>query len=216
MRPTKNTLILVFGFLCIYSCTPKKPVDREGFRQEKAARELKRIVPADLMLKGEELGEEILSATASAYLNTLKRAIVENGISGAIDFCQLSASGIAAGLQDSLGVTITRVTDKPRNPANMLSESDKAIWEAYAYMPENLNGQIQEYDAESLIYTKPITIGSTLCLNCHGQVGSDITPENYSLIKSRYPNDEAVNYEVGNFRGMWRIIIPKKAIVSKL
>jgi len=47
-------------------------------------------------------------------------------------------------------------------------------------------------------------------------VGSDITPENYSLIKSRYPNDEAVNYEVGNFRGMWRIIIPKKAVVSKL
>ncbi|WP_421891957.1 Tll0287-like domain-containing protein [Marinoscillum sp.] len=216
MRPTKNTLFLVFGFLCIYSCTPKKPVDREGFRQEKAARELKRIAPADLMQKGEQLGEEILSATASAYLNTLKRAIVENGISGAIGFCQLSASGIASDLQDSLGVTISRVTDKPRNPVNTLSASDKAIWEAYEYVPENLDGQIQEYDTENLIYTKPITIGSTLCLNCHGRAGSDITPENYSLIKSQYPDDQAINYEVGDFRGMWRILLPKKAVVSKL
>lgn len=217
LLPHKNTVDtgLFLILLLLLSCTPKKPVDREGYQQEKAERELKRLTPVELMAEGEVFGKKILRATASTFQKELKRAIVEKGISGAVDYCHLNATDLVKKYEDSLGVSIMRVTDRPRNPADTLSGIDKEIWEAYEYSP-NADAQLQELDEKTLILTKPITISTGLCLNCHGNPGSTITDENYKLIQSKYPQDKAIGYEVGDLRGMWRIIIPKKSVVRQL
>lgn len=219
MDSFKNTfrlsISLIFTFLVMIGCSPRKPVDRSGYSKEKEVRELKRLTSAELMVKGEELGKMILAAAADTLQSSLKRAIVENGVDGAIQFCNVHATGLVSDLEDSLGVSIMRVTNNPRNPKDSLTNIDRDIWEAYAYASSN-EAQLQELDDQTLILTKPIMISTGLCLNCHGEPGNTITSENYDLIKSKYPNDQAINYQVGDLRGMWRIIIPKKSVVSRL
>jgi hypothetical protein len=51
----------------------------------------------------------------------------------------------------------------------------------------------------------PITIISPLCLRCHGKIGTDISQEDYAVIKSLYPNDEATSYTMNELRGMWKV-----------
>jgi len=211
-RGFKFTLPALIILFAITNCSPKKPVDRSEYVKEKEKREVKRLTKAELMVKAEELGKKVLAATASKFQSELKKAISEEGIDGAINYCNLHAIGIASKLEDSLGVSIKRVTDKTRNPADSITAIDREIWEAYTYAPAE-KPQIQELDEENFILTKPIMISNGLCLNCHGTPGETITQENYDLIKSKYPDDQAINYQVGDLRGMWRIIIPTKAAV---
>ncbi len=213
MRLSISTLLLVCFIL---SCSPEKPVDRTAYTKEREKRELKRILPADLIAAGEKLGKEVIEAATLEYQHQLKRAIVINGIEGAIDFCNLQAMDIIKQLEDSLGVSISRVTDKPRNPKNQLNDLEKEIWEAYEYAPTVSGTHVQEFDKESLIVTKPILISSTLCLNCHGAVGTEISESTNAILKERYPSDMAKDYYTGDLRGMWRVIIPKKSVVSQL
>ncbi|MFY0605477.1 MAG: DUF3365 domain-containing protein [Cyclobacteriaceae bacterium] len=213
MRHSITTLLLVFFIL---GCSPEKPVDRSAYTLEKQQRELKRVMPADLVAAGEKLGKEVIEKSSAIYLVQLKRAIVINGVDGAIDHCNINLIDKLKRIEDSLGVSITRVTDKPRNPSNSLSDLEKEIWEAYEYAPNVTSAQVQEYDKEQLIVTKPILISSTLCLNCHGSKGTEIDTKTQEAINKKYPNDNATGYYTGDLRGMWRIIIPKKSVVAQL
>lgn len=211
----KFYLFSFISVLFIVGCSPRKPVDRTAYDQEREVRELKRLTKVELMAKGEEIGKQALSAAASALQSNLKKAISEKGVAGAIGFCNLNASGIVKPIEDSLGVTITRVTDKTRNPADSLKKSDLEIWEAYTYSAPD-SPQLMEQDEQTYVMTQAIKIPSGLCLNCHGTVGEIITEENYALIKELYPADSATGYHVGDLRGMWKIVIPKKSVVARM
>lgn len=180
------------------------------------ARELKRVTEGEIMAKGEEIAKSALKVTAQAFQAALMTAIENEGVPGAIQYCNINAMEIVKKLEDSLNTSIKRVTDKTRNPGDSLTGIEKEIWEAYKYDPSQATGQLQEYSDTELIFTQPIMIGSGICLNCHGGVGVEITEENYSLIKDLYPNDRATGYQLGDLRGMWRLIIPKKTVVNNL
>ena len=59
---------------------------------------------------------------------------------------------------------------------------------------------IMEDDSVRLFrYMRPIMV-SEMCLNCHG--GRDKMKDlMYSAVRSRYPNDKAVDYRPGDLRG---------------
>ncbi len=42
------------------------------------------------------------------------------------------------------------------------------------------------------------------CLKCHGST-NDINEETLEIIQARYPSDRATNYQLGDFRGSWKI-----------
>lgn len=207
-------LISGFSLITLTLCSPKKPVDRTSYEVERSERELKRLTKADIMAEGEKIGKLALSAISENLQNELKAAIANGGVPHAIDYCNLNALSLVGKIEDSLGVSIKRVSDKTRNPADSITAMDLPFWEAYTYASENDDAQIQELNEEALILTKPIKIANGLCLNCHGNPGTTITTENYTLIQSKYPNDLAINYNLNDLRGMWRIIIPKKTIVN--
>lgn len=209
-----SLIISVFSLLVLLNCSPKKPVDRTEYEVERSVRELKRMTKADITAEGEKIGKTALIAVSTSLQNQLKNAIAEKGIAGAVDYCNLNAVSLVKNIEDSLGVSIKRVTDKTRNISDSLTLIDQPFWEAYQYSSDNEDSQIQELDSENLILTKPIKINNGLCLNCHGQTGITMTEENYAVIKNKYPQDLAINYNLNDLRGMWRIIIPKKTIVK--
>lgn len=218
MRPKNIHFLTVITLLStiLIGCRPDKPVDRSAIKEEMASREIKRVSDAEIMSKGEELAKAALEITQQTFQQELMQAVKTEGVPGAINYCNLNAMEIVKKLEDSLEISIKRVTNKTRNPADSLTGVEKEIWEAYSYDPTKASAQIQEFSETELIFTKPILIGSGLCLNCHGQIGNEITTENYSLIHQLYPDDQATGYQLGDLRGMWRLIIPKKTVVKNL
>lgn len=212
----KIVLVLCSVFFWFTSCDTRKGVDRESVKDEMESRKLKRISEGEMMVMGEKIGSTVLAQTQKTFQEALMKALGEKGVAGAVEYCHLNAYELVKRFEDSLGVEIKRVTNKPRNPKDTLSAFEKEVFEAYQYSPEDASAQLQELDQKTLIYNKPIMISNGACLNCHGKVGSDISEENYQRIQSLYPEDKAINYEVGDLRGMWSIKIPKKTVVDQL
>lgn len=55
-------------------------------------------------------------------------------------------------------------------------------------------------------YYKPLKV-KTICLTCHGET-SLMDKKLLEKIKKLYPDDKAINYKEGDFRGVIRIYIP--------
>ncbi len=206
-------------FFLIQGCTPDKQVDREAVRKEMADREIKRVTMVELLEKGKEIGNEISQKAQEELQKNLLEAIGDKGIAYALQFCSTSAIDIVREVEDSTGARILRVSHKFRNPADEPDSLESLILEAYQYSHDNgtsIDPAIQEEDDRYLLYNKPIIVANALCLNCHGEIGTDISEENYDVISSLYPSDGATGYKLGDLRGMWSIRIPKKVVVHSL
>ena len=136
----------------------------------------------------------------------LQTAIADQGILGALSFCNIEAMPLTDSMSTLYNTQLSRVSDRPRNMMNHASA------EELTYLV-NFKNQIAEGEVphpflvrgENLIevYTPIVTNG--LCLNCHGMPGEDIQPEVVSTIDELYPADQAKGYSVNQVRGMWKV-----------
>lgn len=206
-------------FLFLHGCNTNQKIDREAIKDEMKNREIKRVTSSEITEKALVMGNSIADAAQKKLQQNLLAAINENGIPGALEFCNANALTLVKDLEDSLGVEIYRVSTKFRNPKDEPDSLEALMLDAYAYNVENeiqLEPSIQEVGEEVLLYTKPIKVGNPLCLQCHGKIGDEILNENYDVISSFYPEDKAHGYALGELRGMWSIRIPKKSVVLSL
>jgi len=122
-------------------------------------------------------------------------------------------------LSKNYGAVIRRVSLKMRNPQDQPSDLEKELLDAYAYQRENsaeLKENVQPVGEDQYLFTKPIMVENALCLTCHGTFENGFTKETDAFIKSKYPEDQATGYEIGDLRGMWSITFPKKKIVQSM
>lgn len=215
---TFRNILLFSSLFMIFSssCDTSKRPNSEGIKEEMAAREVKKVTDVEIMIKGEQMGMILLDSVEKVFKKELLTAMQRNGVAGAIQYCNLNAYDLVSNFEDSLEVEVRRVSDKPRNPIDTLRLYEQEIFEAYAYDTDAATSQIQQLDDRNLILTRPIKITNAVCLNCHGAVGQQITKENYDLIKSLYPDDQATGYNLGELRGMWSLKIPVSTIVNQL
>lgn len=215
-------LLITWGFTIVFSsCEPPTKDQRKSqeLQEEIENREIKKVSEGDISAAAEKLGAEIAMSTKKTLASNLKRAIQNEGVASAIEFCNIAAYPLVDSLQKKYNAQIRRTTLKTRNPNDKPNELERQILEAYQYNFENeqpLTDNIQEVDDQFILYTKPISIENALCLNCHGEVGKQVALETYELIKKLYPEDEAVGYQQGDFRGMWSIMLDKREIVKSL
>jgi hypothetical protein len=109
------------------------------------------------------------------------------------------------------GVTIRRITHKPRNPAGRADITELAILNHFEAALTNTNSPpplVTNFTASTATFFAPIILNNELCLKCHGEPGKDISSENVALIAHLYPQDEATGFKLGQLRGAWRIDIP--------
>jgi len=164
--------------------------------------------PKELSLSEKEeylaLGDSITGNTQMVLLSNVSKQIQQNGTLGAVDFCSEKAVFLTDSLSSKYTHKIQRLTDKSRNPQNQLrSEIDKKAWEELKNNPDHHHLVLQENS--SVYYYKSIPLGMPACLQCHGNPQTDISPETIKLIRQKYPQDKATGYEMGDFRGMWKI-----------
>jgi Protein of unknown function (DUF3365) len=155
-------------------------------------------------------GDKIVKITFDTLKNILVQTISEKGLAQAVRFCNLKALPIT-GTYAMEGITISRVTDKTRNPKNSLADADKITWDNYKNLLANndsLKPVVVSRNNEHHYY-KPILMQS-MCLNCHGNPGKEIPMDLVPVIDSLYPSDKAKGYKTGDLRGMWHIVFAEK------
>lgn len=148
------------------------------------------------------LGNSIATETQNVLLHNVSKALKQGGTEYAVAFCNLQAIPLTDSIADNLKVFIQRLSDKNRNPKNSLQlPMDKLAWERIKsgkvdFIEESKSGEIHYY--------KPISIIMPTCIKCHGGK-TDISESTQKIITQKYPNDKAINYEMGDLRGMWKI-----------
>lgn len=149
------------------------------------------------------LGDSISNNAQMVLLSNVGKQIQENGVVEAVDFCSEKAIFLTDSLSNK-SIKIQRLSDKNRNPINALkSEIDKKAWNELQKNPDNQQLVLQENN--TVYYYKSISIGMPTCLMCHGNKQTDISAETLEIINLKYPQDQAIGYKMGDFRGMWKI-----------
>ena len=218
----KNSLILLVLLLLIgiFSCNDGKKIDRDIVEEVNQANEVKKLGEAEIIEHAIEWGNEISIEAQNALMGALKKAIEEKGPAGAVSFCNVEALPITQEVANRFNVSIRRVSAKNRNPGNSPREKEKELLDAYTYNTDNSidnHPNIQKIEnGEVLLFTKAITIPNGLCLNCHGERGKEINQQTLEKINGLYPDDKAINFKVGELRGMWSIAMPKKEVVKDI
>ncbi len=157
-----------------------------------------------------EAGRLIASESFEELSGHLGAALKEGGVSHAIEFCSVEAIPITQKLSNEFNVDIKRATHKPRNPENFANADEMKIiqvWQEQMESGEEISPVASKTNSHYQVYA-PIRIGNQLCLQCHGDKGTDIQPENVELLQSLYNEDRATGFEMGDLRGLWSIRMP--------
>jgi hypothetical protein len=170
-----------------------------------------------------ERGKAISAETFGILSSNLLGAIQSGGVSNALPFCSLAAFPLTAGIATRHGVTLRRLTHKPRNPANRADAAELAIIQSYQGLisitptsPTNPPPPTVTNMAPSQTsFFAPILLSKELCLKCHGQTGKDIAAGDVEIIRRLYPADEATGFVMGDLRGLWRIDFPTALLTPK-
>ncbi len=198
---TKTTVILFFATTILTACSNTSGENLEVTEQVKTK------IPQTEQRSVITSGKEIAENTFKVLGGNLKKAIAKGGVENAINYCNANASH----LMDSLGsyyyADIRRTSNKLRNPNNGPTKAEQIVLSKYV-MGDEQSPVVKELPSGNKVFYAPIKM-KPLCVTCHGTVGKTVTEKDYATILKRYPNDKAVGYKEGDFRGMWSIELKK-------
>ncbi len=165
-------------------------------------------------LKGEylETGKKIAMESGKTLKSKLMESITKGGLENGLTVCNSIAQSMMDSLSKAHGVEIRRTTPKARNTKDKPLEYELEILKIYETKHiegSQLQAEVKETASGDVMFFMPIMMEET-CIKCHGKIGKDVPKELYAKIKEKYPTDEAFNYKVGDFRGMWSIKMKKK------
>lgn len=157
-----------------------------------------------LVEESRKVATQLLGQVRGELVKELERT----GPIRAIAVCKYSVPEITSGISRQTGMRVTRVALKPRNRA--LGEPD--AWEQKVLLDFGkrvANGEraetleyfekVEEPAGPTFRYMKAIPMTQP-CLACHGPAKS-LSEGIKALLALEYPNDKAVEYQVGEVRG---------------
>ncbi len=132
-------------------------------------------------------------------MSTLVTGIKEKGPIEAMHSCNISAPEILKKFQEER-LSLGRTSHKIRNPKNMPADWIIPIIEEYKNSTAGnpMEGKVVKGQGY-MAYVEPIYV-KALCLTCHGKDVPDALKEG---IQAKYPNDQAIGFVEGEFRGLF-------------
>lgn len=153
-------------------------------------------------------GEKITAATQQELLKNVSAAMKKGGPSYAIEFCNTRAIALTDSLSNEFNCNIERLSMKNRNPDNFPdSQTEKEQLKKYKKQyqkGENIIATTVAFD-DRIEYYKPIVVGMETCLKCHGTPENGLSEETKEQLSQLYPDGKATGYELGDFRGAWKV-----------
>ncbi|MCX8090370.1 MAG: DUF3365 domain-containing protein [Verrucomicrobiae bacterium] len=144
----------------------------------------------------------------SELSSNLLAAITRSGLNAALPYCAEKAMPLTRAVAQKHGVGLKRITHKPRNPDNQASATELALLRQFqadvAAKRTPAPALVTNANQTVSVYV-PIVIPNALCLMCHGQPGTEISPDLQATLRKLYPNDQATGFGIGDLRGAWRV-----------
>ncbi|MDF9801130.1 hypothetical protein OKW21_006393 [Catalinimonas alkaloidigena] len=186
--------VIMMGSILGCDSASRKQLDQEAINKEMEQREIKRILPAEIVEGAYKQGNDI---AVQAQELAVKLYQSEAGAS----------EGLDSFVNERTLVTIDSLA-KAHNaeihwvPADaeqlQLSEMEQQLWEAYWYNVENdlpVNDNVQKINEEAYLYTKPMMLNPGL--------------------RKKLPGSEDTLRNT-DFMGMWSIQLSKKEIIQAM
>lgn len=169
---------------------------------------------AALKQRAAAISQEAFSELSSNLL----AAITRSGLNAALPYCSEKAMPITKSVAEKNGVGLSRITHKPRNPANLATKAELAILQQFQaqvaakqtpapVLVTNANRTVSVY--------LPIVIPNAMCLMCHGRPGTEVSAELQATIRTLYPKDQATGFAQGDLRGAWRVDFPNPPLTPR-
>jgi len=159
-------------------------------------------------------GDSMAMALTHALKKELKAAIEAGGFPNAIGVCNKVALRITDSIGSNSTYKVKRTTRKYRNPANAPDTLEKIALDYFEMLfsekkevPEFYIQKITEKGLSYFRYYKPVK-AEQLCLGCHG-MSENMDTATLNQIAGLYPDDKALGYSVGQFRGVVSVTIPE-------
>jgi len=150
----------------------------------------------------EERARAALKPLKQQLMGELTRALGESPVQ-AIEVCRVRAPEISDALAES-GPRVGRTSHRLRNPANAAAQWVEPLLAAYMEDPTDRAPRTVRIDEATVGYVEPITV-QKMCLACHG---SEIDPAVEEKIWELYPEDQAIGFRSGDFRGLFWVEVP--------
>lgn len=183
----KKIFFVFIGILLFTSCRKED----KGLTKEQTA---------SYISKGKEIGQQTVKLLGSNLMKHMKNG----GTKEAIPFCNTNASNLTNEIANKYNVSIKRTSHKLRSDKNAPNNDEKAVIEAYLAQikkGEALKPQVKKENDGKVHFYAPMKLKAK-CLACHGTIGKEVSKATDSLIKSLYPNDKAIGFKDGEFRGV--------------
>lgn len=161
----------------------------------------------------ESTGQQAALNLKKNLKGALTSALAEGDVARAIEICSTKAMILTAQAGDvnPAIVSISRRTDRWRNPANQADEGDLTAMEAFR-KDANLTEYLQPESDNIVRYYQPLRI-MPMCLQCHGEPEA-FPPEVSRILAERYAGDQATGYADGDLRGVIRVRLNRTSKVQ--
>lgn len=216
----RERMVIILSMLVFGACGNNERVSREVFEEVNRSMAIKKVNEADLIEEALKWGNEISQEAQEQLIAALQNAIAEKGVPDAIEFCNEQAIPILEEVSKKYNVNIRRASNDYRNTKDKPLDYEEMILDAFGYNLENelpVEPNIQKLEGgEVLHFAKVIQIPGAFCLNCHGNIETEISPETRERLKKLYPDDRATGHKIGDLRGIWSIKLPKKEVIKRM
>lgn len=157
-------------------------------------------------------GQMIAQSSFAALSARLMTAIEQGGVPHAVKYCNTAALPLIDSLSKAHQASIRRTSLKVRNVQDVPQGWEKKILAEYqALLAEGKRPGpvVKKLDQKRVAFAAPIFIAQP-CLKCHGKLGETLNDQHYTIIKQLYPQDQAIGYVDGDWRGMWSVTFFRK------
>ncbi len=133
----------------------------------------------------------------------LSGAMADGGPERAIKVCRERAPAIAAEAAEP-GIRLGRTSHRLRNPDNAPPAWVEPLLADYVARPAQDGGRAVRRPDGGIGYVEPIHL-KPLCLACHG---TELDASVQASLRDAYPDDVAVGFAEGDFRGLFWAELP--------
>ncbi|WP_018291252.1 DUF3365 domain-containing protein [Verrucomicrobium sp. 3C] len=158
----------------------------------------------------------IAQPVARTLLRTIREelthALAKGGPVDAISVCQIQAPALTQQVRDEARpsgavFSLKRTSNRLRNPADAPDPAERQALQIYLEaesrhepLPPDLLQKVETAGKTTYRYYQPIRVAA-LCLSCHADPAA-LSSDVKALLRERYPQDQAVGYRDGDFRGL--------------
>lgn len=209
-------ITLAMAFI-VSGCDVKvKPIEGgKEIAQELERHKIKRLTKQDILNAAQKYGDSIVVVAQQLHEARMAEQLAQGGVAAAIPYCQPENYGEVEALQYKFGALSRRFSEQPRNPQNLAKSGTAQALTRYSSGQEK-GAMVEELNQNEIRYTSPIYLRNETCLSCHGTVGQEVSETDYTLIKAKYPQDQATGYKSGDLMGVWELTFDKMDLVAFL